>query len=42
MEGEIDSEEFLARLLRSAGVSACTMVSSSVAFFLANVEINRR
>ncbi len=33
---------FRARFLKSVGVSACTMVNSSVAFFLANVEINRR
>jgi hypothetical protein len=32
----------LARLPRSVGVSACTIVSSSGAFLLANVEIKRR
>ena len=40
--GGCATASFLARLLRSVGESACTMVSSSVAFFLANVEINRR
>jgi hypothetical protein len=29
-------------LLTSVGVSECTIVSSSVAFLLANVEINLR